>query len=315
MMLRVYSRLRRAARHILPRLPFFRRRVVPVVIPDLPAVRLEASAKAALTPTECTLCGPATSATSLEPSPVALDARLRLVRCDTCGHVRLSHRPGHIEMTHSFSRDYLENCALAEYETCGSLARVGGKLVLFPFGNYRFFRPVLNSVRPFRRNGTIVDCGSGVGFLVDALQRDGWSAVGIEISPVLVACGKTSFGLDLRVTSFDSLERFTDLDAVTLVEIIEHLFDPVAVLRQVRGWLRPGGGVYITTPNFDCDDRRRAGMAWDAICADHYQYFTATTLTRALEMTGFQVRWIAETGSRGLNEPGGQTLRCIAVTK
>jgi 2-polyprenyl-3-methyl-5-hydroxy-6-metoxy-1,4-benzoquinol methylase len=154
-----------------------------------------------------------------------------------------------------------------------------------------------------------------VGFLVDALQRDGWSAVGIEISPVLVACGKTSFGLDLRVASFDSLEGFTDLDAVTLVEIIEHLFDPVAVLRQLRGWLRPGGGVYITTPNFDCDDRRRAGMAWNAICADHYQYFTVATLTRALETTGFQVRWIAETGSRGINEPGGNTLQCIAVTQ
>src|SRR6188474_54902 len=147
MMLGAYSKLRRAARHILPRLPFFRGSVVPVVIPDLPEVRLEASAKAALAPTDCTLCGPATLATSLEPAPVALDARLRLVRCDKCGHVRLSHRPEHIEVTHSFSRDYLEHCALAEYETCGSLARVGGKLVLFPFGNYRFFRPVLNSVR------------------------------------------------------------------------------------------------------------------------------------------------------------------------
>jgi hypothetical protein len=73
--------------------------------------------------------------------------------------------------------------------------------------------------------------------------------------------------------------------------------------------------VYITTPNFDCDDRRRAGMAWDAICADHYQYFTAATLKRALEMTGFQVRWIAKTGSLGRDEAGGKTLRCTAVTR
>ena len=315
MMLGTYRRLRRAARHILPNLPPFRGTVVPVVIPELAAVALEAGARADLSPTVCTLCGPAASATALEPAPVALDARLRLVRCEACGHVRLSHRPGHIEATHSFSLDYLENCALAEYEHCGSLARVGGRLVLFPFGNSRFFQPVLDNVRPFWKTRKIVDCGCGVGFLVDALQRDGWSAVGIEVSPLLVACGKRSFGLDLRLASFDSLEPFTDLDAVTLIEIIEHLFDPVAVLRQIRAWLRPGGAVYITTPNFDCDDRRRAGMAWDAICADHYQYFTAATLQRALEMTGFQVRWIAKTGSLGRDEAGGKTLRCTAVTR
>lgn len=255
------------------------------------------------------------TATALEPAPVALDAQLRLVRCDKCEHVRLSHRPRHVEVTHSFSLDYLEHCALAEYESCGSLARVGGKLVLFPFGNRRFFRPVLDSLRPFWKTGKIVDCGCGVGFLVDALQREGWSAVGIEVSPVLVDCGKTSFGLDLRLARFESLEPFTDLDAVTLVEIIEHLFDPVAVLRQIHAWLRPGGAVYITTPNLDCDDRRRAGMGWDAICADHYQYFTATTLRRALEMTGFRVRAIVEIGSLGRNERGGKTLRCVAVAE
>ena len=142
MVLGAYHQLQRA----VPNLPLLRRTVVPVIIPEVAAVRLEAGAKAALIPAECTLCGPATSATPLEPPPVALDARLRLVRCDTCGHVRLSHRPGHIEVTHSFSRDYLETCALAEYETCGSLARVGGELVLFPFGNYRFFRSVLDGV-------------------------------------------------------------------------------------------------------------------------------------------------------------------------
>lgn len=164
MMLGTYRRLRRAARRILPNLPPFRGTVVPVVIPEPAAVALEVGARANLSPTVCTLCGPGASATALEPAPVALDARLRLVRCEACGHVRLSHRPGHIEATHSFSLDYLENCALVEYEHCGSLARVGGRLVLFPFGNSRFFEPVLDNVRPFWKTRKIVDCGCGVGF-------------------------------------------------------------------------------------------------------------------------------------------------------
>jgi len=94
MKLGAYHQLRRAARHIPAELPLLRQIVVPVIIPEVTAVRLEPGAKAALTPAECTLCGPATSATSLEPPPLPLYARLRLVRYDTCGHVRLSTARG-----------------------------------------------------------------------------------------------------------------------------------------------------------------------------------------------------------------------------
>lgn len=53
-------------------------------------------------------------------------------------------------------------------------------------------------------------------------------------------------------------------------------------------------------------------MAWHAICAERYLYFTAETLKRVLDITGFQVHWIVETGSLGRDEAGGKRSDAIA---
>ena len=88
-------------------------------------------------------------------------------------------------------------------------------------------------------------------------------------------------------------------DVVTLWDIIEHVEDPIAALRAAHEKLRPGGAVFLETPNEDFWARPLLRRAFAATRGridllsyfyypDHRLYFTRATLTRALETAGFQ---------------------------
>jgi SAM-dependent methyltransferase len=103
-------------------------------------------------------------------------------------------------------------------------------------------------------------------------------------------------------------EHLGAYDAVVMLALIEHLVDPLRALRNVRSMLRPGGFVYIDTPNiatwprrlrllaghFPSTASREEGLAsYDGNPVDlhdegHLHYFTYRSLSRMLvERCGF----------------------------
>ena len=51
-------------------------------------------------------------------------------------------------------------------------------------------------------------------------------------------------------------------DVVTSIDVLEHVVDPVAVLREIRGLLRPGGVLFLTTGNAEPFRRRLLDWSW-----------------------------------------------------
>jgi tRNA(Met) C34 N-acetyltransferase TmcA len=75
-----------------------------------------------------------------------------------------------------------------------------------------------------------------------------------------------------------------------MFEVLEHLPDPISFLGRAADVVKPGGLVYLTTPNFDCFDRRILGMDWPVIHREHLTYFTPQTLISSIrEKTGLIV--------------------------
>jgi SAM-dependent methyltransferase len=153
--------------------------------------------------------------------------------------------------------------------------------------------------------GRLLEIGCGAGFFLKAAERAGWDAWGLELSEAGAAFATERLGLRVRR---EQAERagFGDasFDIVVMFDVIEHLLEPIAILRTVHRMLRPGGAVLISTPNLNALSRTALGHGWAVLSpAEHLYYFTEATLTRGLESAGFSgVRFIRENPSLGVLE-------------
>jgi SAM-dependent methyltransferase len=144
---------------------------------------------------------------------------------------------------------------------------------------------------------TLLDIGSGMGELLDSAERAGWTAVGLEPSVEAAEIGRAE-GRTIETATFEEYvgrdEPPTKPTAITLTNVLEHVRDPVTLLRSIRSFLGDGGLVAIRVPNdfnpLQAEVRRALGhRAWWIAAPDHINYFDHETLAAAVRGAGFEV--------------------------
>jgi SAM-dependent methyltransferase len=140
-------------------------------------------------------------------------------------------------------------------------------------------------------NGRALDIGCGNGVFLDRIRRHGWDVLGIDTSPAAAAAARESFGITVHVGELeDAPIQARSFDFIHMSHVIEHLARPVATLRRVAHLLRPGGRLYVETPNIDSLAFRWSREYWFALDAPrHLWLFSPATLARALSQSGFSV--------------------------
>jgi SAM-dependent methyltransferase len=106
-----------------------------------------------------------------------------------------------------------------------------------------YFRDV---TRHFAPDARVLDVGCGTGWLAEHFPN--WT--GIDGSPDAVERGRAK-GRDVRLGDVDRSLPFPDeqFDGVVLKDLLEHVADPVAVVREARRVLVPGGTVFASSPD------------------------------------------------------------------
>ena len=133
----------------------------------------------------------------------------------------------------------------------------------------------------------LLDVGAYIGVFVEAAASAGWDAWGLEPSRWGASKG-TERGLNMvQGTLAEKPFEQASFDAVTLWDVIEHLDDPLATLRQAREVLRPGGWIAVHTMDLGSLTARLMGHRWPWFMEMHLYYFTRRTLTRMLAAAGF----------------------------
>ncbi|WP_101927623.1 bifunctional 2-polyprenyl-6-hydroxyphenol methylase/3-demethylubiquinol 3-O-methyltransferase UbiG [Luteimonas rhizosphaerae] len=102
----------------------------------------------------------------------------------------------------------------------------------------------------------VLDVGCGGGLLSEAMARNGAKVVAIDLAEDLVRVAKlhgleSGVQVDYRVQSVEALaaERPGSFDAITCMEMLEHVPDPGAILQACATLLKPGGRLFVSTLN------------------------------------------------------------------
>jgi SAM-dependent methyltransferase len=132
-------------------------------------------------------------------------------------------------------------------------------------------------------NSAILDVGSGAGHIVRAIREQTRQAtiVCMEADP-----GASAY---LRCQGFSVASSFDELDLsfdlILLIELIEHVADPVGLLTECRRRLAAEGRLFLTTP---CGETTRGNRKTNAYeTKEHIQFFTERSLRLACAIAGF----------------------------
>jgi SAM-dependent methyltransferase len=140
------------------------------------------------------------------------------------------------------------------------------------------------SVRP-----RLLDIGCGNGEFLARARKAGWEVFGCDFDPAAVsaACGS---GAEVRQGGAESfLDSAGSFDAVTLGHVIEHVHDPAGLLALCRDLLKPGGTIFVDTPNSEARGLALFGRSWRGLEPPrHLILFNWSGLEQLMIRSGFE---------------------------
>ncbi len=143
--------------------------------------------------------------------------------------------------------------------------------------------------------GRLCDIGTATGFFLDLARQRGWETTGYEPCAYAAAAARAK---GLNVIAGVLPRGAGPFDAITALDVIEHVPEPREFVRTVRSALRDDGYFAINTPDSNSSVAKWMGMDWHAILPpEHLHLFNAKSLKMVLEQEGFRVlstQWIGK---------------------
>jgi SAM-dependent methyltransferase len=213
--------------------------------------------------------------------------RWTLYRCSDCGSAYLDPRPSPASIGLAYARYYTHDeggiqfsdlspwCTrfpawregylqqrFPAYRSQGPASAWGGR-VLAQIGSARAL--LERDVRHLPTPGPaarLVDIGCGSGHFVRIAASLGYQAEGLEFDQQAVAAAQAQGIAVAQGALPDTWLDSAAFEAVTLSQVIEHLHDPLAALRDIARILKPGGFFWLATPNGQAHGLKRFGPHW-----------------------------------------------------
>jgi 2-polyprenyl-3-methyl-5-hydroxy-6-metoxy-1,4-benzoquinol methylase len=126
---------------------------------------------------------------------------------------------------------------------------------------------------PLPRGAKVLDLGAGHGSIAGELVRRGYEVHAVEISEEALAALRSRGVHAMAGDVTQPVPTTETFDAVLLLDVLEHVFDPVQVLVNAKRVLAPGGSIVLTVPlYFDVVDRLRILLTGSIVSYDNLVY-------------------------------------------
>ncbi len=195
------------------------------------------------------------------------------VRCKACGLIYIRCRPDEAEIS-----QYYPEHSYYTYQSTGQ------GVTPRPY-HERLATSINQLAGGF---GRLLDVGCGDGSFLAAMTLLGWEGIGTETHIPTVE-RLNSQGFNVMAGKLEEL-NFPDghFNLMSMLEVIEHLHNPLEAVQEAHRLLAPNGMLYITTPNIRSVEFQLYKQRWVALEPPiHLQLFSPETLTRLLEAAGF----------------------------
>lgn len=134
----------------------------------------------------------------------------------------------------------------------------------------------------------LLDVGFGNGAFLEMALAAGWDCAGVDMDPIVVRNAKAK-GLNVRMGSIDAFANYSEqFDVITISHVVEHLYSPIDALRLAHKLLKPGGRLWLDTPNIESLGHARYGRHWRGLEPPrHLVIFGPKSIRLAMGQAGF----------------------------
>jgi 2-polyprenyl-3-methyl-5-hydroxy-6-metoxy-1,4-benzoquinol methylase len=202
--------------------------------------------------------------------------RFAVLRCNACGTHRILPRALHDQS----AAEKLYNT----YENPGVVAEEERAFIK------KMLRRLNDVDLQIPSKARVLDVGCGNGCLLDGICRTfDCTGKGIDVDQrrIQTALSRNS-PAQFECGLFDAAKVDSQYDIVISSAVIEHVIDPVGFLKQLAGGLRPGGSLFLLTPNASSLNYRWLGSWWRELLSigEHIYLFTPESLASCAERAG-----------------------------
>jgi len=181
--------------------------------------------------------------------------------------------------------------------------------------------------RMIGRPGNVLEVGCGSGLMLEAFKRRGWSEVGIERTESIAEQVRSTLGLNVVAGGIENIKQEPHFDLIVLYNVLEHLPQPLNILKECVLRLAADGLLIVNVQNIDSWQARFGGALWQHLDPPrHFSHFAPQSLRRALERVGFNTYnitfvsfehdpfgWVQTTLNKIMNRPNILTRYLMGI--
>ncbi|MBN2440491.1 MAG: class I SAM-dependent methyltransferase [Spirochaetales bacterium] len=162
----------------------------------------------------------------------------------------------------------------------------------------RGFNRILSVIKTFQSGGKLLDVGCSSGIFLHCAKQQGYDVYGIDVGKEAVERAKSYYGLkNVKQGILEDVDSRESFDIITMLDLIEHLPDPLSTLKRSLRLLKKDGYLVLLTPNASgfVSVLTRILLAkpfgmWDHPEPPYHLYqFSHKVLTSYLNSIGFEI--------------------------
>ncbi len=232
--------------------------------------------------------------------------RRQILQCSLCEHYISVHQ---MDPSALYGGDYVDSTYTDDAGIARNFERI---MALGPSksDNVQRVQRVLNfAAEHFPDNAfldrppSILDVGSGLCVFLHRMKEAGWDCTALDPDPRAVRHAEGRVGVRAVGGGFLTIDGLGTFYVVTFNKVLEHVPDPVTMLRKALKHLRPCGFAYVEVP--DGQVAATQGPEREEFFIDHLHVFSDTSLALLAGRAGFRIAALER-----LCEPSGKyTLR------